>query len=175
MRRLTLRVEKGRVLIRPDEGRPVWLGTRVSALARVWGEDTGGSLSALELTITPGSIVVPHTHSREDEVTFVLEGEIGARVGDRVVAAAAGSYVLKPRNVPHTFWNAGSRNARTLEMISPPGFARYFEDLSKILRNSSRDRSAEDELDRRYGLTNHPEWVPELVSKYKLKNPLGPE
>lgn len=168
-------MEKRRVLIRPDEGRPVWLGDRVGALTRVLGEDLGGSLSALELTITPGSIVVPHTHSREDEVTFVLEGEIGARVGDRIVVAPSGSYVLKPRNVPHTFWNAGSRNARTLEMISPPGFARYFEELGKILGSGSLNKSAEEELDRRYGLTNHPEWLPELVSKYKLKNPLNPK
>lgn len=153
----------------------MWLGARVGTLARVWGEDTGGSLSALELTITPGSIVVPHTHSREDEVTYVLEGEIGARVGDRIVVAPAGSYVLKPRNIPHTFWNAGSRNARTLEIISPPEFARYFEDLSKILSSTSGEKSAEADLDRRYGLTNHPEWLPELVSKYKLRNPLSPK
>lgn len=169
-----MQVKNGRVLVRPDEGRQIWLGTRISALPRVRGEDTGGSLSALELTITPGSIVVPHTHSREDEVTFVLEGEIGARIGDHVVVAPSGSYVLKPRNVPHTFWNAGSRNARTLEMISPPEFVRYFEELGKILGGSgSADRSAEMELDRRYGLKNHPEWLPELVSKYKLKNPLS--
>ena len=104
-----------------------------------------------------------------------MEGEIGARVGDREVVAPSGSYVLKPRNVPHTFWNAGSRNARTLEIISPPEFARYFEELGKILDRGAPDRSAEEELDRSYGLTNHPEWVPELVSKYKLKNPLSPK
>jgi quercetin dioxygenase-like cupin family protein len=145
-------------------------------LTKVRGEDTNGTLSALELTITPGSIVVPHTHSREDEVTFVLEGEIGARVGEHIVVAPAGSYVLKPRNIPHTFWNAGSRNARTLEMISPPAFGRYFEDLSGILKGGgSVDKLAEEELDRRYGLTNHPEWLPELVSKYRLTNPLSPK
>ena len=126
---------------------------------------------ALELTITRGSIVVPHTHSREDEVTYVIEGEIGVKIGDQVVTAPSGSYVFKPRNVPHTFWNPGTRDARTLEMIAPPDFASYFEELSKILSEpSSSAKRKESELDEKYGLTNHPEWLPELVGKYKLKN-----
>ena len=99
---------------------------------------------ALELTITRGSIVVPHTHSREDEVTYVIEGEIGVKIGDQVVTVPSGSYVFKPRNVPHTFWNPGTRDARTLEMIAPPDFASYFEELSKIYQNPAplpRERS----------------------------------
>ena len=136
--------------------------------------ETGDSFSALELTITPGSIVVPHTHSREDEVSYVIEGEIGVKIGDQVVTVPSGSYVFKPRNVPHTFWNPGTRDARTLEMIAPPDFASYFEELSKILSESgSSAKRKELELDEKYGLTNHPEWLPELVREYKLKNPLS--
>jgi quercetin dioxygenase-like cupin family protein len=142
-------------------------------LSRVSREDTGGSFSALELTITPGSLVVPHTHTREDEVTFVIEGEIGARVGDQTVTAHAGSYVIKPRNVPHTFWNPGKRNARTLELISPPEFASYFDELSRIISSNEPSQAEEDELDRKYGLTNHPQWIPELVAKFNLQNPLA--
>jgi len=136
--------------------------------------ETGDSFSALELTITPGSIVVPHTHSREDEVSYVIEGEIGVKIGDQVVTVPSGSYVFKPRNVPHTFWNPGTRDARTLEMIAPPDFASYFEELSKILSEpGSSAKRKESELDEKYGLTNHPEWLPELVREYKLKNPLS--
>ena len=115
----------------------------------------------MELTITRGSIVVPHTHSREDEVTYVIEGEIGVKIGDQVVTVPSGSYVFKPRNVPHTFWNPGTRDARTLEMIAPPDFARCFEELSKILSEpGSSAKRKESELDEKYGLTNHPEWLP---------------
>ncbi len=160
-------------MVRSDEGSTVWLGTRVGALSRFASEDSGGAFSGLELTITPGSLVVPHTHSREDEVTFVIEGEIGARIGDHIVKAPAGSYVFKPRNVPHTFWNPGQRNARTLELISPPGFDGYFNELSSILQTKGSTKAREDDLDRKYGLTNHPEWIPELVSKFKLQNPLS--
>jgi quercetin dioxygenase-like cupin family protein len=63
-----------------------------------------------------------------------LEGEIGARVGDEVVQAATGSYVFKPRGLPHTFWNATTKPARLLELISPAGFEKYFDDLADLLR-----------------------------------------
>ena len=126
------------------------------------------------LPITPGSIVVPHTHSREDEVTYVIEGEIGVKIGDQVVTAPSGSYVFKPKNVRHTFWNPGTRDARTLEMIAPPDFASYFEELSKILSEpGSSAKRKESELDEKHGLTNQPEWLPELVREYKLKKPLS--
>ena len=72
----------------------------------------------------------------------------------------------------HTFWNAGPRNTRPIEMISPPGFAKYFEELSEFIpKTGASDKSKEAELDSKYGLINHPEWLPQLVAKYKLKNP----
>ena len=96
------------------------------------------------------------------------------KIGDQVVTAPSGSYVFKPKNVRHTFWNPGTRDARTLEMIAPPDFARYFEELSKILSEpGSSAKRKESELDEKYGLTNHPEWLPELVREYKLKKPLS--
>jgi uncharacterized cupin superfamily protein len=60
---------------------------------------------------------------------YVLEGTIGARVGDREVVAGAGSY-LKPRGL-HTFWNAGPGPARLLEVIAPAGFETYFAELAE--------------------------------------------
>ena len=51
---------------------------------------------ALELTITRGSIVVPHTHSREDEVTYVIEGEIGVKIGDQVLPRRQGLTFSSP-------------------------------------------------------------------------------
>ena len=48
-------------------------------------------------------------HEREDEYSFVLEGRMGAMLGDDVVYAEAGDLVFKPRNQWHTFWNAGRR------------------------------------------------------------------
>jgi len=76
----------------------------------------------VEHPIDPHRLVPPHTHSDTDEYSYVLEGEIGARIGDRIVTARVGTYVLKPRKVMHTFWNATDRPARILEILSPAKF-----------------------------------------------------
>jgi uncharacterized cupin superfamily protein len=46
------------------------------------GVDTGGAFAVVEDPIEPGRLVLPHFHLHEDEYSYVLEGTIGARVGD---------------------------------------------------------------------------------------------
>ena len=74
-----------------------------------------------------------HRHNREDEYSFVLEGRMGALLGDDVVYAEPGDLVYKPRGQWHTFWNAGDKPARILEIISPAGFEQFFDELSAIV------------------------------------------
>lgn len=72
----------------------------------------------------------------------MLEGEIGVMIGDEVFTATKGSYVLKPRGIPHTFWNPGPEPARVVEIFSPAGFERYFEELAEILSADGPPRRA---------------------------------
>ncbi len=106
------------------------LGTRY--LLR--GEDTGGQFALIEHTIPPHALAAPvHLHQNEDEYSFVLSGRVGIQIGDEVAEAGPGELVAKPRGVPHAFWNPGDEEARLLELISPPGFASYFEELAPVL------------------------------------------
>jgi mannose-6-phosphate isomerase-like protein (cupin superfamily) len=96
----------------------------------IWSEESGGGFSLVEHPIPPKHLAAPvHRHSREDEYSFVLEGRLGACLGDQVVYATAGALVFKPRDQWHTFWNAGDGVCRILEIISPGGFEHYFEEL----------------------------------------------
>ena len=106
----------------------------------------------------------PHVHLREDEYSYVLEGTIGARVGDHEVVAGPGSYLFKPRGLMHTFWNAGPGPARILEVIAPAGFETYFAELAE-----AGDPGRRQELAAKYGVTYSSDWVAELVSRYKLQ------
>ena len=83
----------------------------------------------------------------------MLEGEMTAEIGDQVITAPAGTLVYKPKGVPHTFWNQGSAPARILEIISPGGFERYFEELAVLVGHGGPpDMGRLMALAQKYGL-----------------------
>jgi Cupin domain len=94
------------------------------------------------------------------------------RIGDHDYVAGAGSYVFKPKDVPHTFWNAGPEPAHLVELILPAGFERFFAELGELAATCPPEEFEERraELAREYDHHFvHPEWVPELKEKYGLK------
>src|SRR4051812_31890578 len=94
------------------------------------GDESGGGFALVEHPMPARALAAPlHRHSREDEYSVVLEGRVGALLGEDVVYGEAGDLISKPRDQWHTFWNAGDDPARLLEIISPAGFERYFEEL----------------------------------------------
>lgn len=159
-------VENGDAYIRPGDGTLFDLGG-LGVHFKVRGEQTGGSYAIVEHPVEPRVLLDPHVHQHEDELSYVLDGIIWARVGEREVEASAGSYVWKPRGVLHTFWNPGPEPARILEVISPAGFERLFEQVAELLERPSE--RTEDEVYRlceQYGLSFDRSWLPELESRF---------
>jgi mannose-6-phosphate isomerase-like protein (cupin superfamily) len=117
----------------PRDGKAGTLGS-IGVRFMVGGDESGGGFSLVEHPMPPRALAAPlHRHSREDEYSFVLEGRMGALLGDEVLYAEPGDLVFKPRDQWHTFWNAGDEPARILEIISPAGFERFFEALADHL------------------------------------------
>jgi quercetin dioxygenase-like cupin family protein len=138
---------------------------------KVGGEQTGGAFSIVEHRLEPGTLVPPHTHDAIDEVSCTIEGVVGTRVGaETIEASGPGSYVVKPRGLPHTLWNPGSTPARILEIISPAGFERFFAESAEIYASGAPDPAALLERAMAYGLTFHGDlgWVEELTAAYGL-------
>ncbi|MCA1569991.1 MAG: cupin domain-containing protein [Chloroflexi bacterium] len=136
----------------------------------VGSDETEGRLSMLEVTIPPRTLIKPHTHSREDEFSFVLAGPIGVRAGDETTEEVpAGSWLIKPRSVPHAMWNVSGSPARVLEVVIPGGLERYFEEIAPILREHgpewTKRYSAAAEA---YGLEILDDWSDELKAKYGI-------
>ena len=136
-------------------------------------EWNNGAFAIVEHPLGPHILAAPpHTHTHEDETTFVLSGEIGIRIGEEEAVLGPGCCVFKPRGVPHTFWNAGESPARVLEIISPAGFERYFDELIPLLKDKKEkgqpDISALMALARRYGLEMDFASIPGLLSRHKL-------
>jgi quercetin dioxygenase-like cupin family protein len=156
-------MDVARIVVKPDEGRSVSLGG-MGVVFKIRGADTGGTFAVVEHPIEPGRLVMPHVHLHEDEYSYVLEGTIGARVGDHAIVAGRGSYVIKPRGLMHTFWNAGPGPARLLEVITPAGFETYFAELAE-----AGDPDRRSELAAKYGVIYSSDWVRELISRHNLR------
>jgi quercetin dioxygenase-like cupin family protein len=139
------------------------------------GDTTGGSFALVEHPIEPRALGAPvHTHSREDEYSYVLEGAIGVQVGDEDFYLREGDLVLKPRGVPHAFWNPTNRPARILEMISPAGFENYFRELAPLIPDDGPpDFEALAKLQADYGMEMDPSTIDTLVQRHGLAPPGG--
>src|SRR4051812_35939133 len=124
------RPDRGIRLLTPDD-RPMSTEARAPGTVsirnfrgeiRVRGEQTAGGATLVEHTLPPGFIAMPlHTHRRETETTYVLEGTLWVQVGRRVTKVGAGQAIVKPVGVPHTYWNEGRHPARFLDVVTPGG------------------------------------------------------
>jgi quercetin dioxygenase-like cupin family protein len=136
------------------------------------GEETGGRLAIVEHPLPPRAMGSPvHTHTYEDEITYVAEGTVGVLVGDEVYEAGPGDTVRKPRGIPHAFWNAGDTPARLCEIITPAGFERYFEEMAEAIAaggGGQPDPQRVIAIYQRYGLTMDQASIPVLAQRYGL-------
>jgi len=113
------------VLTGPDAGRTVTYGNGSTAELKLAGEQSNGDWAVVELHVRTGDEPPLHTHTREDEAIYVLEGAITAFVGDQRVDVEAGSYAALPNNVPHGFVVRGDE-ARLLVTVEPAGVEYLF-------------------------------------------------
>ncbi len=115
-----------------DAARPrkrVWaLGEDVSYLAT--SEDTGGRFSIVEIRTAPNGGPPPHVHSHQDEMFYLLEGEHAFLLddGSRHVLHP-GDLCFVPRGSVHTFSNTGPTTGRLLDLHTPGGFEKFFDEI----------------------------------------------
>lgn len=158
-------------IVPPGEGRRVHI-PGFGADFKLESGTTGGAVSVVEHPFEVGLITAPHRHTREDEYSLVLEGEIGFRSDDAETVLGPGGYIIKPRGQMHAMWNAGSTPGRIVEIIIPGGFEQYFGDLGDLMAAGVTDRAALGALAEKYGVTyGHPEWLDDVVRRYGLNPP----
>ena len=102
---------------------------------KVIAESLGGAFTIIEVGLPPGEMIPPHTHTREDECAFVLEGELTFDVGGEIVLAPEGSFVIKPRGIYHDFCNTGTQPNRHLEIHAPGEFEGYYDEYERIVES----------------------------------------
>jgi mannose-6-phosphate isomerase-like protein (cupin superfamily) len=135
---------------------------------------TGGSYALVEHTLDPGMIgAPPHRHEREEECSYVLEGSLTVWRAGSITTIGPGGVIQKPRGEWHTFWNAGTKPVRFLEIIAPGAFAGYFRDLRELLSprlaaGEPPDAVAVNELAHRYGLEFDFKALAQLIAEHGL-------
>src|SRR3954447_8040523 len=159
-------------LVGAADGRQVrfqGFGTRYVVTA----EQTGGAFAVVEHDLAPRQLGAPtHTHEREDEISHVTAGRLGVQIGDDVLEAGPGDTVVKPRGIPHAFWNPGDEPVRFLEMITPAGFEHYFAELAPIFNaGGPPDFAALGALRARYALEMDMDSMVPLIQANGLTRP----
>ena len=156
----------GAKVVGPQDGKAGWLGS-IGVRFMIDGVETAAGFSLVEHPMPSRALAAPlHRHHREDEYSFVLEGRMGALLGDEVLEAGPGDLVHKPRDQWHTFWNAGDEPCRILEIIAPAGFERFFAEVVDAGGAAEADPEALGALCAKYELDMDPASVPELCRRF---------
>jgi mannose-6-phosphate isomerase-like protein (cupin superfamily) len=153
----------GSFVVPPDGGDTIWDGP-IGTIVKISNGATGGLLSVCEMPVAAGYMVPPHVHDQTDEWSYVLEGTVGARIGDDEFAAEPGCWILKPRGLMHTFWNAGPGPARIIELITPGSFEHFFRQSTDLARSGDLTDELLEKLGLEHSTTVSMDWVEDLAA-----------
>lgn len=154
-------------MILPEEGEAFGFG-KIHGHWKIGGADTGERFVAAHYPIPPRTLVAPpHCHHNEDEYSYVLEGTLSALVGDEVVTAEPGTWIVKPRGQWHALWNAEDTPCRVIEIVSPAGFEDYFREVAA----AEGDLERLMQINEKYEIEMDLEGVPALCERFGLTFP----
>jgi mannose-6-phosphate isomerase-like protein (cupin superfamily) len=156
------------------DGKAGFLGS-IGVRFMIDGLEAEDRFSLVEHPMSSHALAAPlHRHHNEDEYSFVIEGRMGALLGDQHVEAGPGDLVHKPRGQWHTFWNAGDAPCRILEIISPAGFEGFFAELVALGGVLQANPEQLVELCQRFALEMDPASVPDLIQRFGVRFPAEP-
>jgi quercetin dioxygenase-like cupin family protein len=118
------------------------------------GTVSGAGMGMFELTVEPGARVPPaHSHSRNEEIVYVLEGVLRYTVDDETRDLKPGERMYTPRGSVHAFSNPYDKTARALIILTPDIGAQYFRDVAEAVSGPGGPNPAKMvEVMTRYGL-----------------------
>ncbi|MCA9624709.1 MAG: cupin domain-containing protein [Myxococcales bacterium] len=124
----------------------------------------------METNVAPRQLLVPHTHQHDDQIVYVIEGELEFEFGDGDhFLAPTGSYVIKPRYISHGFWNPSDTvEARYIEMSTRATFEPFV-----IATSSAETKKEIDELAAEAGIEFHYDQIPRLLMENMLTSIKG--
>ncbi|MEM7251053.1 MAG: cupin domain-containing protein [Pseudomonadota bacterium] len=105
-------------------------GDRTHVEARVMTRHSVCGMSLMEATVEVGALLPPHVHQHSHQAVYVISGELNFNLGGpsgMTFTAPAGSYVIKPKRVVHSFWNTGTVDSTYIELTDNDLFEGFIE------------------------------------------------
>jgi len=137
------------VIVLPTSGEQLKIADS-QTFHKIKSSNTQGVFSVVEFVTPPGKGVALHVHEREDELVYLLEGEIEVTLGNQKMKAVPGVMALLPRGIPHGFTNIGKKQSILLDTIFPGQFDNYFVELAALYAAGDPSKEQIDALSRKY-------------------------
>ncbi len=115
---------------------------------------SGGAYYQFRITVHAGEGVPPHVHAYEDELFYLLEGELALELDGKSLIGRKGEGFFLPRGVAHGYENRSGKNAQVLVLVSPgSSFEAFFVEMSRLSMRSEIDMGEVVALAGRHGIT----------------------
>ena len=99
---------------------------------KISGAQTNGAFAVIEQNNPAGVGVPPYYHTKEDEIFYVVDGEIEFTVDGKKIIGKPGMTVYLPRRVRHSFQCVGAGMNKALITVVPAGNEVMFQELSEL-------------------------------------------
>lgn len=119
---------------------------------KVKSADTRGVFSVIQIITPPGGGAALHVHENEDELVYLLQGEIEVTLGDQTMLAVPGVTALLPRGIAHGFTNVGDTPSILIDTILPGAFDNYFSEMAVLYKKGEPSEQEIDALSVKYGI-----------------------
>jgi quercetin dioxygenase-like cupin family protein len=137
------------IVVPPGSGDQLNIGD-TKIFHKIKSSATNNVFSVMEYVTAPGKGVALHVHEREDELVYLLEGEIEVTLGDQKMKAVPGVWALLPRGIPHGYTNIGNKPSRLLDTMLPGQFDNYLVELAALYAAGEPSQEQNDALSRKY-------------------------
>jgi quercetin dioxygenase-like cupin family protein len=122
-------MDRGVIHTSAGEAGRSWWGPGDMYTFLVTGEESRGSMFALDCLVGAGGGPPPHCHRAEDELFTITEGTITFSTGEDTRSVSAGESVFVPRGTRHSYRNDGTSHARMIAVYTPAGMEGWFREV----------------------------------------------
>lgn len=137
------------VIISAEQGE-LWNVLGEPVFCKIRSEETGGAYAIIENIVPPQEGPPPHIHYSEDEIFYIAEGEFEMISGDRKFIARKGDVTIIPRETVHAFRNITDQPGKLWITLTPGGFEKFFEEVSREASEMPPDIEKIKAIGRKY-------------------------